>query len=49
MAKEKKQNPVYAYDKYGLLYQVNKPLSDNDKELLKQISNIIKNKNKKTD
>lgn len=49
MVKEKKQKPVYAYDKYGLLYQVNKPLSDNDKELLKQISNIIKNKNKKTD
>jgi len=46
MAKEKKQKPVYAYDKYGLLYQVNKPLSDNDKNLLINLAEMIKNKSK---
>jgi len=46
MGKSKKTIPVYAYDKYGLLYQINKPLSDNDKNLLTKIAEIVKNKSK---
>ena len=46
MGKSKKTIPVYDYDKYGLLYQVNKPLSDNDKNLLIKLSEMIKNKSK---
>jgi len=46
MGKSKKTIPVYAYDKYGLLYQINKPLSDNDKNLLIKLSEMIKNKSK---
>jgi hypothetical protein len=46
MKKPKKEKPVYAYDKYGLLYQVNKPLSENDKALLENLGKIMKKNNK---
>ena len=47
MSKKKKEQPIYQTDKYGLLYQVNKPLSENDKNLLEQLKQLtLKNKKK---
>ena len=45
--KNKKVKPIYATDKYGMTYQVNKPLSDNDKELLKQLAEMVKKREEK--
>ena len=42
MKKQKKQKPNYVTDKYGLLYNVNESLSDNDKALIKQLSEMLK-------
>ena len=44
MPKKTKTQPIYDVDKYGLLYQVNKPLSENDKVLLEKLKEVIKNK-----
>ena len=44
--KKTKQKPNYQTDKYGLLYDTNKQLSENDREILKTLQKIVNNKNK---
>jgi hypothetical protein len=44
MSKKKKETPIYELDKYGLLYQVNKPLSENDERLLELIKKLSEDK-----
>lgn len=44
--KKSKQTPVYAIDKYGLLYQTNKPLSEKDKSLINKIKQSLSLKKK---
>ena len=45
----KKKQPIYDIDKYGLLYQVNKPLSENDKALLAKLKQVVTNKKPKSE
>ena len=45
MGTKKKVKPIYGVDKYGLLYQINKPLSENDKDILKTLLKITEKKN----
>lgn len=42
--KKKKQKPNYQTDKYGLLYDTNKQLSENDREILKTLHEMVKNR-----
>lgn len=39
--KKKNPKPIYETDKYGLMYQVNKPLSENDKKLIEQLKQLM--------
>lgn len=39
--KKKKHKPNYQTDKYGLLYDANKPLSKNEQEILKTLHEML--------
>jgi len=44
MKKQKKQKPNYVVDKYGMMYDENKVLSEHDKTKLKQLLEMLKKK-----
>lgn len=44
--KKKKTKPNYQTDKYGLMYDANQQLSDNDREILKTLKDMLVNRAK---
>lgn len=46
---KKQPTPIYDIDKYGLLYQVNPKLSENDKALLAKLKQVRVNKKPKSE
>jgi|LakMenE18May11ns_1017448.scaffolds.fasta_scaffold9838232_2 hypothetical protein len=44
MKKQKKHKPNWVQDKYGMLYDANAPLSENDKNILKLLAESLAKK-----